>query len=546
MSGRNIANRLVDTASRLGDRSAIHLPDSKSYSFAQVQKESDRYAACFEKMGISDGERALLMVRPGFDFITLSFALFKTGAVQVLIDPGMGKSNLLDCIKSSEPSALVAIPKAHFARLLYPKSFRSVTKLVTVGRRWLWGGETVSAFRRAPDSSYTINDSVDTAAILFTTGSTGVPKGVVYTHDIFTAQVDLIREKYQITDEDIDLPAFPLFALFSIAMGMSVVIPDMDPTRPADVDPQKIVNSVNEKGVTFTFGSPAIWRKVSRHCVENNIKLPSLKRVLMAGAPVDEKIHERLIEKILPGDGNTYTPFGATESLPVTDISGREVLAETAKNSRNGKGVCVGKPLQGMSIDIIAISDEPLEYMDQAQNLDTGVIGEIVAGGPVVTKEYFRLPEQTALAKIIDRESGKIFHRMGDVGYLDEKGRLWFCGRKNHRLITSTGTLYTIPCESIFNNDPSVFRTALVGLGESPNQTPIIIVEPDKGGINREETAQRLLETASKSELTSSIKGLLFKDEFPTDVRHNAKIFREKLKVWAEGVKEKIITAESL
>ncbi|MDP3283289.1 MAG: peptide synthase, partial [Desulfobacterales bacterium] len=109
-------------------------------------------------------------------------------------------------------------------------------------------------------------------------------------------------------------------------------------------------------------------------------------------------------------------------------------------------------------------------------------------------------------------------------------------GRKSHRVITPDGTLFTIPCEAIFNNHPGVFRSALVGIGKKPNQRPVICIETegevktDKGKLEKE-----LLAIAVKHELTKDIKTILFHKSFPVDIRHNSKIFREKLAAWAEN-----------
>ncbi|MDH4183287.1 MAG: fatty acid CoA ligase family protein [Nitrospinota bacterium] len=555
----NIASLLPQVAAKLRDQTAVIIPAGrgadgkavyKSWTFGQLDSECDKYAHGLAAMGIGRGTRTLLMVRPGFDFIALTFAIFKVGAAPVLIDPGMGKNNLLDCVKNAEPEAFAAIPLAHFARKLYPRYFRSVKHLVTVGRRWLWGGQTLESLQAMGENkgAFPIADTEasDMAAILFTTGSTGVPKGVVYSHGIFMSQTRLIQQRYGITEKDRDLPAFPLFALFSISLGMSVVIPRMDPTEPGKADPAAIVEEINDNGVTFTFGSPAIWKNVSRHCVQNRIKLPTLKRVLMAGAPVPNNIHNALLNHILPEDGRTHTPFGATESLPVCDIEGAEVLKETAHLTAQGMGTCVGKPLPGMSVKIIRITEEPIAEWDDALELPQGMMGEIVVAGPVVTGSYYNLPEQTRLAKICDHRTGAIMHRMGDVGYLDEQGRLWFCGRKAHRVVTPQAVMFTIPCEAIFNQHSAVARSALVGLGKRPVQRPVIIIELDKVRPTKkqEQIAAELLQLAARNPLTNHITEVLFHPQFPTDIRHNAKIFREKLKVWAEAQLPHLIPRE--
>jgi olefin beta-lactone synthetase len=124
---------------------------------------------------------------------------------------------------------------------------------------------------------------------------------------------------------------------------------------------------------------------------------------------------------------------------------------------------------------------------------------------------------------------------MGDVGYLDDTDRIWFCGRKAHRVVTRSGTLFTIPCEAIFNTHPEVFRTALVGVTRNGVTEPCLCVELDPETRRQPESAIRadLLKIGSAHELTREIRTILFHPAFPVDIRHNAKIFREKLAVWA-------------
>jgi acyl-CoA synthetase (AMP-forming)/AMP-acid ligase II len=408
---------------------------------------------------------------------------------------------------------------------------------VTVGRRWFWGGPTLASVRESSWREFPCapTRADDTAAILFTSGSTGVPKGVVYEHGMFDAQVRALRDYYGIQEGETDLPAFPLFALFSIAMGVTIVIPDMDAARPALVDPERFVAELQAYHVTQSFGSPAIWDKVGRYCMERNITVPSFRRVLMAGAPVSPPILER-VQHILPASADAHTPYGATEALPVSSITAREVLKDTTALSRMGKGTCVGKVFPGITLQIIRITDEAIPQWDDRLALPRGEIGEIVVKGPVVTREYFRREQATALAKIPDDKSW--WHRMGDVGYLDERDRLWFCGRKAERVQTANGTLFTVPCEAIFNQHPDVFRSALVGGGPAGKQKPVIVIEPhpDKfpasgGGIAG--FTDELLKLGAANPMTAGILTVLFHRSFPVDVRHNVKISRDKLAAWA-------------
>ena len=243
------------------------------------------------------------------------------------------------------------------------------------------------------------------------------------------------------------------------------------------------------------------------------------------------------MQEILP-NGSAHSPYGATESLPLCSISAREVLGETATATATGRGTCVGRPVPEISVRIIALTEAPLASMEHAQHLPAGEIGEIIVSGPVVTKQYDQLPEVTAGAKIPGETPGSLWHRIGDVGYLDSQGRLWFCGRKAERVETPAGPLYTEQVEPIFNAHPAVRRTALIGLGERGRQQPALVVEATDPATVATPSARRKLlrelrELGQQHAPTAELRRFYLHQGFPVDVRHNAKIHRLVLARWA-------------
>jgi acyl-CoA synthetase (AMP-forming)/AMP-acid ligase II len=219
---------------------------------------------------------------------------------------------------------------------------------------------------------------------------------VCYEHGHFDAQVRLIRDAYGIAPGEIDLPLLPIFALFNPALGVTTIIPELDPRRPATLDPAKIVQAVRQENVTTSFGSPTLWKKIGDHCLAEKITLPTLRRVLCAGAPVPAALWAES-RTFLP-NGQLHSPYGATEALPLATISSVEILALTGSGATT-PGACVGRPLREIEIKIIAPTDGPLAALADARELPPGEIGEIIARGPVVTRTYDNLPEATALAK---------------------------------------------------------------------------------------------------------------------------------------------------
>ncbi|HTL68624.1 MAG TPA: fatty acid CoA ligase family protein [Lacunisphaera sp.] len=593
----NIARHLPLMAARQPGQPAILVPRGRDWSgdidylalsFAELDAEVDAWVAKLVARGVRRGDRVLVMVRQGLPLIASAFALFKLGAVPVIIDPGMGRKSFLACVARSRPRVLLGIPLAQLLSRAFGGSFASVGI-----RIWVSGSPTArSASGPQPSalSSQPIaSEAGDLAAILFTSGSTGAPKGVCYEHGMFEAQVRLVRDTYDITPGEVDLPLLPIFALFDPALGMTTVVPELDPSRPAAVDPAKIVQAIRQQQVTNSFGSPTLWRKICRYCQEHHLKLGSVRRILMAGAPVPPALFVD-VQNILP-NGTAHSPYGATEALPVATISAAEVLGAgksqvtsakyqellhhdpsslehgTSAATAAGQGTCVGRPVTGIEVKIIAITDEPIASLADARELPPGEIGEIIVRGPVVTREYDQLPEATALAKIqrpkaklqtnskfgsgaagvgvcdlasgVSAPDGAVWHRLGDVGYIDATGRLWFCGRKAERVETSHGTYFTEQVEPVFNAHPGVARTALIGVGPD-GRRPAIVVEPASrelvaNAARRQELVRELRVLGAAHPHTELIRLAYFHPHFPVDVRHNAKIHRLKLAAWARN-----------
>ncbi|MGV8959830.1 MAG: olefin beta-lactone synthetase [Stenotrophomonas sp.] len=537
----NIAARLPQLARENPDRIAIRCPGKAgpggmarydvALSYRQLDTRSDAIAAGLAGYGIGRGARTVVMVRPSPEFFLLMFALFKLGAVPVLVDPGIDKRALKQCLDEAQPQAFIGIPLAHLARTLLGWS-KSATLRVTVGRRWGWGGTTLARIEAAgAGAGSQLADTApdDAAAILFTSGSTGVPKGVVYRHRHFIGQIELLRNAFGIQPGGVDLPTFPPFALFDPALGLTSVIPDMDPTRPGSADPRKLHDAIARFGVTQLFGSPALMKVLADY----GQPLPTVTRVTSAGAPVPPEVVAKM-RTLLPPQAEFWTPYGATECLPVAVIEGR-ALQDTRAATEAGAGTCVGHVVAPNQVRIIAIDDAAIADWSGVRELPNGQVGEITVAGPTATDSYFNRDSATAAAKISETladGSRRSVHRMGDVGYFDAHGQLWFCGRKTQRLETARGPLYTEQVEPVFNTVPGVRRTALVGIGAFGSQRPVLCFEL-LPGATAEVVAPQLRALAQRHPHTAGISNFLQHPGFPVDIRHNAKIGREKLARWA-------------
>lgn len=539
----NIAAALIAQADSQGGNAAIHFPGGKrggniqyqSVSYSELNELSDDYARGLIEYGIGRGVRTALMLTPGLDFIAMFFALFKAGAVPVLIDPGIGIKPLKTCLIEAWPEAFIGVTKAQIARKLF--GWAPKVKLITSGPKLGWGGLNTKQLRKlgqkssGPVLAETHPDEM--AALLFTSGSTGMPKGVVYRHRHFMAQVEMLQSAFAIQPGEVDLPTFPPFALFDPAMGMTTVVPYMDPTRPAKADPKLLLQSINRFGVSNIFGSPALLNVLGRYCEAQNIKMPGVRRIISAGAAVPVATIRRL-QKALPEDSDIFTPYGATECLPVSSVAGSELSDEIEQRTGRGEGTCVGRPVAPNQVKIIPVNDHIIETFADTVELPIGITGEVVVHGPTTTDAYWQRGEQTELAKITGTE-GEKWHRMGDAGYFDPEGRLWYCGRKSQRVTRGATVMYPDQVEAIFNVHPEVARTALVGIGADGYQTAVLCVETmEKADATRlQRIRSDLLQLGHNNPFAKEILHILFHPSFPVDIRHNAKIGREKLAVWA-------------
>ncbi len=546
MTSYNLAYALYELAASQPDNMALALPAKpgnplprsglipyRYISFKSLANETNCISQGLLAFGFKPGDRVVLMVPPSLEFFSFCFAFLQSGIIPVLIDPGIGIKYLKECIDESEPVGFIGIPKAHAARVVFGWGRKTIKKKITIGPRLFWGGSLLKKIKeagRADFPSICFNAQPDDlAAILFTSGSTGLPKGVMYTHGNFHCQVEIIRNTFDVRHGEIDLPTFPPFALFNPAAGMSTVIPDMDPTRPANVDPERIIRVIQQFKVNSMFGSPALIDRVGRYGMAKNVKLPTLKRVFSAGAPVPAKVLKSFSTMLNPST-QIFTPYGATEAMPVASVGSQHILEdEIQSRTGSGGGICIGKPVETINVKVIRIIDESIEVWSDDLEVNIGVVGEIVVKGKNVTRAYFNRDAANKLAKIMDGEG--FWHRMGDLAYKDADGSLWFCGRKAHRVQLAKKELYSVQCESIFNKHPQVYRTALVGVGTRA----VLCVEVDKylTRPNKKQIRKELLESAQRNEMTREIQTVLFHPSFPVDIRHNAKIFRQKLALWA-------------
>lgn len=539
----NVAEFLRKWAAERPEQAAIRFPAANwslqaptwdSWTFPDLDRQSDAFARGFAKNGVRRGDRTLVLVKPSLDLYAVLFGLFKLGAVPVLLDPGMGMKALLACIGRTRPRVVIAISPVHAVRTFYRSPFSAAEVFVTAGRRWFWGGATLDDCRVEGDEPFEIAAMAadDDAAIIFTSGSTGLAKGVASKHGMFRAQVESLTEMFGFQPGWTNAQAFAAFAIFDVCMGLTSALHPMDLSKPATADPARIAATFRTFEPEVAFASPIVWQNLSRWALANDATFPSLKTAITVGAPIPAYLLRRYRKILAPGSVMA-TPYGATEGLPISFVTSDEVLDETWARTAQGHGTCVGRPAPFAEIRIIGITDDSIPEWSDDLALAQGEIGEVVVGGPQMSPEYKDAPDANVAAKI--RDGDRVLHRMGDLGYLDDAGRLWFCGRKAHRLETTRGTVPAVPVEGVYNEHPDVFRTALVGVGERGREIGVLCVEMEPGKAFTAEVEAALRELEEGTRWAGVVARFLPHPGFPTDARHNSKIRREDLRAWAEG-----------
>lgn len=574
-------------------KTASGLPDYRHLTYRELDEWSDTIGLHLAAAGVGRGTRTIVLVLPSPELYAIMLGLLKIGAVPVVIDPGMGLRKMLNCLRAADAEAFIGIPQAHAARVLFGKYFRNVRVTLTVGPRWFWGGPTLrgwgapvtsgrlgnrlsaelgthgpasakvaarldellaalesrKAEHRAPFDAFTLKERVPAPAdelllIAYTTGSTGPAKAVEMTHGNLSSMVEQVHAARGNVDPGTSLITLPLVGILDMLLGSRCVLPPLVPSKVGSTEPAHVVDAINRFGVKTMFASPAVLIPLLRHLEQHRTPVPTLHSIFSGGAPVPDWCIAGL-RQVLAEDAEVYAGYGSTEALPMSTIESRELLGGLVERAHLGDGTCVGRPAAGVRAKLVAITDDPIPTWEQAEAraselVGTRGIGELVVSGPNVSTRYY-WPESANLAgKIHDGET--VWHRTGDLAWIDGEHRIWFCGRKSQRLQTAEGPMFSVQVEQVFNTVPGVARTALVGVGTRGTQLPVLCVEPEPGA-DTAKLATQLRERAAEFDVTAPVSTFLFHPGFPVDIRHNAKIGREQLAVWAAeqlGKKERL------
>ncbi|MDH5371778.1 MAG: AMP-binding protein, partial [Acidimicrobiia bacterium] len=501
-----------------------------SITFADLHADVEKVAAGLVDLGVGRGQRVALLVPPGIDLAVCLFACWRVGAVAVVADAGLGARGMTRALASANPAYLIGNAKAlAAARTLRWPGLRISTTPVTPARsRILDVQSTLDDLRRRGDGRPPPPAPTpdDYAGIGFTSGATGPAKGVAYRHHQLQAQRDALVDLYGITSSDRLVAAFGPFALFGPIMGIPSVVPEMEVTSPGSLTAQALAEAANAVKATLVFASPAALRNVAETSGEITLDmapaLEGVRLVMSAGAPVPTSTLRATVE-LMP-QAEAHTPYGMTEVLPVADIGLDEIDVVGA-----GTGVCVGHPLPGVEVAISALSTAGEAI--GPPTTEGNIVGEVCIRAPHMRDGYDKLWMTQHSAS---QPAG--WHRSGDVGHLDDDGRLWVEGRMGHIVTTAGGPVTPVGIEQAVSDLPEVVNAAVVGIGPAGIQQVVVVVVP-AGSIRRPDLADENLADRVRSRAGNiDVAAVLSVPTLPVDKRHNSKIDRTRVALWAEGV----------
>ncbi|RLP68888.1 alpha/beta fold hydrolase [Mycetocola manganoxydans] len=505
-------------------------------SWKLLSKRVRQLASGLGAAGVKKGDRVSLLIPPSADLVAVLYACLRIGAIVVVADAGLGLGGLTRAVRGACPDHVIgATPGLSAARALgWPGQKISTTTYPAPLRRALGVSHSLAelvalgADERMPEPPA----AVDTAAILFTSGSTGPAKGVVYTHGQLSAVRDALAAQYGVGVGTGLVAGFAPFALLGPALGARSVTPDMDVTAPKTLTATAVAAAVKAVDATVVFLSPAAVANVVATSAaltdDDRSALDGVEQFLSAGAPVSEPLLAA-ISALMPS-ATAHTPYGMTEGLLMTDIT-LDGIRDAATQDGAG-GVCVGTPSGPTRVRISPLDDNGHatgELTDAAS-----VTGEILVSAPHVEDHYDRL-WLTHRASRLGGIPGERWHRTGDVGHLDEVGRLWVEGRMPHVLVTADGVVTPVQPELQAQSVFEVARAAIVGVGPRGLQQVVAVVETTNPA-RRVSLASPELAEAIRDAVDVPLAAVLVVPRLPTDIRHNSKINRSALSTWADGI----------
>ena len=427
----NLAEILATTVGEHGDRIAIELDDIK-LNYAIVDQAAARAAGLLRDAGVNPGDRVGIMLPnvPYFPFVF--FGAMRLGAVVVPMNPLLKEREVAFHLGNSGASTIVAWHQFEEAATTGASDAGARTIIVEPGKF----EERLGAVEPVPEIVDRADD--DTAVILYTSGTTGTPKGAELTHGNLTAAAEIAVGLVDKGAGDVTLGALPLFHVFGLTSGLeSSVSVGACLTLLPRFDAGKALEIVQRDGVTTFLGVPTMYAAILHHEGGETFDTSSLDLCVSGGAAMPVEILRAFEEK-----------FGCTilEGYGLSETCG---IASFNRPDRERKAGSIGIPVPGVDMKVVD---------DDGNEVAQGEVGEILIRGPVVMKGYWNRPDATA-DTLVDG-----WMRTGDMARVDEDGYFFVVDRKKEMIIRGGFNVYPRELEEVLYEHPAVREAAVVGL----------------------------------------------------------------------------------
>ncbi len=523
----NIAARLAARARSHPAHPAIIQGRGRRRRVVTFAELADRAGVVGEKLrgrGIGPGQGVLLFVPMSIDLYVALLGVLHAGATAVFVDAWAGRRRLRDAVAAADPAAFIGTPRAQLLRLTTPAVRRIPVHLWAGPGPFRLGGGSWTPGIAAPTSEPADVPGDAPALVTFTTGTTGRPKAAVRSHAFLEAQHRVLAGHLGLRPDDVDMPTLPVFVLNNLALGVTSVIPDFDPRRPADIDPAAILDQMADEGVTTTSGSPAFYERLAAHLERGPAgaagRIP-VRALFTGGAPVFPPLADRLEKRV---DGEVHVLYGSTEAEPIAGIAAAELVRTGAEPG--AMGVCAGEPVPEIRWRIIRPVDGALPPGVELAGLEVGAgaTGELLVAGDHVLKGYLNDPENEALTKV--REEGRVWHRTGDGARFDGR-RLWLMGRLSQRVERGDETWWSMAAEARALSVPGVVHAAYL---ETPDADAVLCVELADNAVSNSGVVPSALAARLREALAPIPVDRLVALAIPRDPRHASKTDVERLR----------------
>lgn len=481
-------------------------------TFAELDRRSRVAAARLRAAGLASGQPVLIFQPMSAELYVALVAVFRLGAVAMFLDPSAGRRHLERCCALSPPAALLASPRALWLRLVSPALRRIPRQFRLAG--WAPWAPPLEARVAAGADTIEAVEAPAPALLTFTSGSTGEPKAAMRTHGFLIAQHRALAESLALTPGEVDLATLPIFVLANLASGVTSVIPDADLRRPDAIAAEPVIAQLRAEGATRSAASPAFYERLLGVTGDGRHALAPLRAIYTGGAPVFPRLLTRLAEAVAAG-GRAVAVYGSTEAEPIAHIARDEITSDDLAAMRAGRGLLAGHPVPQIGLRILPdrwgrVLGPWTGAEFECECLPPGGVGEIVVSGEHVLPGYLGGRGDAETKFSVD---GRRWHRTGDAGRLDDRGRLWLLGRCAARIEDARGVLYPFAVECAAQEIAGVRRTALLAVeGERWLAIEAVAgVEPDRAGL-------------SAIARSAGIDRTEMVDAIPVDARHNAKV----------------------